>query len=81
MQVDFEKTFQSDDLNGDEFDFKDKLSGLSLNKVNDDVKFTVKNLEDLKMVFKKGPTGEDSEETGECNFNIFVFSSFFPNES
>lgn len=53
MQSDFEKTFHGEDINGDEFDVGDKMD------VTDDVKFTVKNLENLKMVFKKGSTPMD----------------------
>lgn len=62
IQTDFEKTFQNDDMNGDEFDLEAKLSDFKLDKVSDDVKFTVKNLEDLKMVFKKGSTAEEGSE-------------------
>lgn len=62
MQEDLEKTFQIDDMNEDDFDLETKLTDIKLDKTNKE-KFTVTNLENLKMVLKKGETEEGGENS------------------
>jgi hypothetical protein len=51
-QPDFDKHFPNkEDIDDEFFDFDDKISSFKLNKKQN---FTVQNLENLKMVFKKG---------------------------
>lgn len=65
MQVDFEKNFQMDDMNED-----DLLTNFPLEKGNIKDKFTVKNLDNLKMVFKKGAS--IGEEPLTVNAGMFI---------
>lgn len=67
MQLDFAKTL-ADEMNEDEFNL-DKLTDFKLDKTNKE-KFTVTNLENLKMVLKKGNTENQGEQTdpGVLNF-------------
>ena len=75
IQTDFEKTFnQTDEMKFEEEEedggggcgeSQNKLTDVKLNNDGDDVKFSVKNLENLKMVFKKGEE-ENVEKSGTC---------------
>lgn len=60
IQMDLAKTL-ADEMNEDEFNL-DKLTDFKLDKTNKD-KFTVANLENLKMVLKKGNMEESGETT------------------
>lgn len=72
MQMDFEKNFQMDDTNEDEFALDGKITNFNKNK------FTVKNLENLKMVLKKGAIKEEAIKT-ECgkNRNFYLHKHCF----